>query len=1030
MRELLAEDALAIASRRPPERQITQREFTKPLVAAAVALIGLLYLAIAGPGNFAYGVRHLWAGWAIPGLLPPQTIEVLPGDDGIRIGGSVSVRAMMKGFSPTDATVHASFGGDEWQQVQMADAGDEFQFTFFSVREPLRYYVSAADVRSQTYEVRVVDLPSIDKLISTCHFPEWTGREAETHDPGGDIRTIADTRVEIQVTSDGELPRTALVVDDESVSMSVDGNSGSGEFTVEQDGQYYVAALVGGEQIRLTDDFFIRVLEDEPPEIEFVRPGRDWSASSIEEVTARISAADDFRLDSLELRYSINGGDWEAIELPVDKEVTEFDHVFFLEELSARGDEQTRLVPGDLISYYAIATDRENSSRTDIFFVDVQPFDKRYTQSQQGGGGQMGGQQQDEISQRQKEIIVSTWNLIREQQKQRRADVAYVPDNSALLSRLQSTLKEQAETLAARTRARQLTDSDENIALFVEHLTKAAAAMEPAAQRLAEIDLEQAILPEQEALQHLLRAEAVFTDINVSMQANNRGRGGGQAGRDLSEMFEIEMDLEKNQYESGSSATPDAPQQMDEMRNELEELARRQEQLANSLDRSANATEAQRWQQEMLRREVEELRERLERTQQNASNNQSQSGSQSGQQSSGGQSGEQQSEQRQSDELQRRLDSALRAMREVDQAIRDRADREALQRASAEAQRQLEGARDRASEEQLEATQARLGDLSNRADDLYERQAALEERLQDAIRDVQVGTNEFNRLDSGMTFDEEYEMAQAKREIQKELQQLEQDAKSTSQQIEDSQPEAAAQLEEAIENLREMEVEMRLAVSAAYIEQGEAVYIAASDSAITEALRELERDLERAASMASENSGEGSGNGFERDRLGRTLADTRELRRNLQELSRGGFDNRSATNWGRDDLQQPTGLKVDDLDVSRELERNMDAVSDDVLNLFRELAAAGVPIRDLDEMRRLAAEVRASDFSGNKELLDRESQAALSLVEQLELALASAAADRDNVRLKVVDDIPENHRETVATYYRKLGESDSVNENQ
>ena len=849
MRELLAEDALEIANRRSPERQIRQKEFNTPLAVASVAIIGLLYLAIAGPGNYAYGVRHLWAGWAIPGLLPPQSIEVLPGDDGIRIGGSVRVRATMQGFAPADATVHAKFGGDDWQQVQMAEVGDDFQFTFFSVREPLQYYVSAADIRSPTYDVRVVDLPSIDNLTTTFHFPDWTGREPEVNDPGGDVRVIANTRVEIEVTSDGDLPAAVLVVDDNADAMSVRRNSGTGEFTVERDGQYYVAAMVGGEQIRLTDDFFITVLEDEAPDIEFVRPGRDWSASSIEEVTTRISAEDDFRLESLELRYSINGGDWQSVELGTDDHVNEIDHVFFLESLSDSQDPQTRLVPGDLISYYAIATDRENTSRTDIFFVDVQPFDRRYSQSQMsGGGGQQGGQQQDEISQRQREIIVSTWNLIREQQEQRRSDIGYIPDNSALLSRLQSTLKEQAQTLAARTQARQLTSGDDQIEKFVEHLNNAAAAMEPAAERLAEIDLEQAILPEQEALQHLLRAEAVFTDISVSMQANNRGGGGGQAGRDLSEMFEIEMDLEKNQYESGSSASPDAPQQLDQMRDELEELARRQEQLSQNLNRSANATEAQRWQQEMLRRDVEELRDRLERMQQNSSS-QSQAQNQQGQpgsQSSGGEGGQQQ----QSDELQRRLESAVRAMRDVDQAMRERQDQDSLQRASAEAQRQLEGARDRATEEQREAIQAELNDLSERAGDMHERQAEMEQQLQDAIRDVQVGTNEFNRLDSGMSFDEEYAMAEAKRQLQKELQALEQDAKSAGQRIREGEPDAAEQLDEAIEKLREMEVEMRLAVSAAYIENGEAVYIAGSESAITEALRELEQDLERAQSLA------------------------------------------------------------------------------------------------------------------------------------------------------------------------------------
>ena len=735
MRELLAEESLDIAAHHSPVNQVAPREFHYAWSSAGVALAVLLLVAIAGPGNYSYGVRDLWVGWAFPGLLPPQSIEVSPGDDGIRLGGTVRVQASMQGFDPADAFVHASFGDGEWQEVPMSQDEDGFEFTFFSVRQPLEYFVSANNVRSPTFQVHVVDLPNVENLSLTYRYPDWTGRDPEVHDPGGDIRAIAETEIELRITTDRPMTPGSVILDDDAVTLDVDGTTATTTFAVNEDGQYFVAATVGGERIRLTDDYFITILDDRAPEIAFARPGRDWSASRIEEVTTRITAEDDFRIDELELRYSLNGGDWESIELASNLDTIEVDHVFFLESLAENGEEP--LAPGDLISYYAVAEDRENSARTDMFFIDVQPFNRRYSQSQQaGGGGQQGGPQ-NEVSQRQREIIISTWNLIREQSDQRRGDDAYVADNAALLSRLQQTLKEQVETLAERAEARQLTASDEEIAEFVEHLYKAAEAMAPAAELLAEIDLEEALLPEQEALQHLLAAEAVLTDINVSMQANNGG-GGGQAGRDLSEMFELEMDLEKNQYETGDNATPNPPeQQMEEAANELEELARRQEQLARNQNRSQTPTPEQRWQQEMLRREVEELQRQLEeqsRQQQQAQSSQSQSGGESSeQQSSGSQSSEsrssdQEQSEREMDELQRRLSSALRAMNEADEAMRDNGDPESLQRAMDEAQRQLEGARDSAGEAQQRAMQAAVDELANRAEDLHDTQADLEER--------------------------------------------------------------------------------------------------------------------------------------------------------------------------------------------------------------------------------------------------------------------------------------------------------------
>jgi len=1007
MRELLAEQSLEIARHYSPRRQVRDVEFRTAWSVAAVAALGLLLTAVWGPGNYAFGLRDLWVGWAFPGLLPPQSIEVLPGDDGIRLGGNVRVQASMQGFAPVDAWLHARFGDDDWQQVPMVPADEGFEFTFFSVRQPLQYYVSANNVRSPTYDVRVVDLPVIENLALTFHYPDWTGRPDETRDPGGDIRAIADTEVEVTVTADRPMTPGALIVGDEAIPLEVDGVTGSADITLKEDGQYYVAATVGGERIRLSDDYFISLLDDEAPKISFARPGRDWNASRIEEVTTRITVEDDYRVERLQLQYAVNGGEWQQVDLDAGAGDLEVDHVFFLENLAESGEP---LEPGDLIAYFAVAEDREASTRTDMFFIDVQPFDRRYSQSQQSGGGMAGqqGEQQDEISKRQREIIISTWNLIREQTENRRNDDAYVADNSALLARVQQTLKEQVETLAQRTDARQLSATDEQIASFVENLRLAAEAMVPAAERLAAIDLEDALLPEQEALQHLLAAEAVFTDISVSLNNGNQGggggQGGGQAGRDLTEMFELEMDLEKNQYESGSVATPQAPpQQMQEAADELAELARRQEQLARNQRQNELPMPEERWQQEMLRREVEQLQQRLEQMAQQ--NQQSQSGNQQGQ--AGGQSSStgaaaDSQEQRQLEDLQRRLDSAMRAMNEADEAMRGGLDAEGLQRAMDEAQRQLEGARDSADRARQQAVQARVDELAERADGLHETQAEMEQVLQDAVRENLLNDDNWNRLGSGLSWEEEARIADEKRELLAELQSLQNDMQVAARDLDDNEPRAANELRDSVSELKDQDIEARLALAAAYIEQGEAMYVAASESAVTEALRQLRDDLERVDGMLAGSAA--GGQPATRDDLAQALEDTRQLRRDLQASSP---------------------------EIGEQFRGRAAQLADDVTGLLRQLAQAGSSSQDIDRIRELTAGIRASDFSGNEAILARESRAALSLVEQLELALAQASRnDKGVIRNFATDEVPEQYREIVADYYRRLGqEEDSAPEN-
>ncbi|MEX2353821.1 MAG: hypothetical protein WD709_06505, partial [Gammaproteobacteria bacterium] len=574
--------------------------------------------------------------------------------------------------------------------------------------------------------------------------------------------------------------------------------------------------------------------------------------------TVAIEAEDDYGLESMELRYSVNGGDWESVPLEVNGRQVEADHVFMLENLGgitggADAETSPSLVAGDLVAYYAQATDRDQTASSDMYFIQVQPFDRRYSQSQQGGSGSGNQGSEQEISQRQKEIIVSTWNLIREK-NQTDGDIRDTTrDNAVLLSDLQNTLAEQARTLADRTRARQL-HADEQIARFIENMDRATEAMAPASERLAALDLEAAIQPEQEALQHLLRAEAVFTDMQVSSQRGQGGGGGSRAGQDLAEMFELEMDLEKNQYETGNSASPQSQsQQTDDTMRQLEELARRQEQLANNMRNRQELTEAQRWQQEMLRRETEQLRERLDRMQQQASAAGSQGGQQAGSgaetgETDPGELGEQPDNGSSRSETSRRMESAIRAMNEITDAMRNGdVDRETLERATEEARRQLEGARNQVAEDQQRSMQQTFESMAGTASELYQDQLRMEGELQEAVKRALAERAE-QRRSSGLSREQESQLAGEKRAMNEEIQRLQREIHATAEQYRAQSPEAVQELESAREVLRKSQLEERLYIAAEYIANGAAPYVAGSESAVTQALSELRERLQRAQS--------------------------------------------------------------------------------------------------------------------------------------------------------------------------------------
>src|SRR6516162_10231604 len=136
-------------------------------------------------------------------------------------------------------------------------------------------------------------------------------------------------------------------------------------------------------------------------------------------------------------------------------------------------------------------------------------------------------------------------------------------------------------------------------------------------------------------------------------QRGGAGGGAGSAGRDLASLFELELDMEKNQYETAQKKSPAEQHEKDveDTLRKLDALAKHQEELTGQQGNLQQNFE-QRWQQEMLRREAEQLQREIERMardgQQAANgsrqNSQEQSGEQAGDPSSGN-SGDQRVEQ-------------------------------------------------------------------------------------------------------------------------------------------------------------------------------------------------------------------------------------------------------------------------------------------------------------------------------------------------------------------------------------------------
>ena len=551
------------------------------IAAAAVAIFTL------GPAFMRHALSALLVVSRSVEAAVPYRIEVTPGNVTLPRGADQTITASLMGFDSDQAALMVRKTADApFEKMPLVRAGNHYEAMLFDLATPLDYFVEAGGVRSTTYTLKVVDLPYVQKLELEYHFPAYTGLAPRKIEDGGDIAVLSGTEVRVRIVPTMTAKGGQVVLHDKAsaaLAAAADG-SFTTSFKADRDGFYRVELdAPTGERVTASPQYTIDVLTDQSPVVSISKPGRDTTASPIEEVFVEASAEDDFGVRDLELVYSVNGGAEKTVRLFDGKsrlpEVSA-GHTFYFEELGVQ--------PGDFVSYFARAADNDGvagpkRASSDLYFVQVRPLKKEFrrAESQAGGGGGGGGAGEvGALSQQQRQIISATFNVQRDR-KTMSADK--LKENSVVVALAQARLREQVDGLLTRMNSR-LVEQDPAFKKIAELLPQAVTQMTAAEGKLRAPDPQGALEPEQKALQALQKAEEEY-ELQVSTQRGGGGGGGGQStmAQDLADLFELELDRMANQYETTQRASDqNTDQKLDELMEKLKELARRQEQEAEA----------------------------------------------------------------------------------------------------------------------------------------------------------------------------------------------------------------------------------------------------------------------------------------------------------------------------------------------------------------------------------------------------------------------------------------------------------------
>ena len=226
----------------------------------------------------------------------PYRIEVTPGNVSVPKGVDQTITATLAGFDAEDASLMLKRDPTgEYEALPLQRGVDgRYEGIVFDVAAPIQYFVEAEGVKSAVFTLTVVDVPYVQRLEMEYHFPAYTGLEPQKIEDGGDIAVLTGTEVRLRIFSTMKTAGGRVALNEKEsfeLAAQADGSL-TAAFKVDRDGFYRIELdSPAGERAPASPQYTIDVLTDQPPTVSFAKPGRDPSASAIEEVYVEAQAA-------------------------------------------------------------------------------------------------------------------------------------------------------------------------------------------------------------------------------------------------------------------------------------------------------------------------------------------------------------------------------------------------------------------------------------------------------------------------------------------------------------------------------------------------------------------------------------------------------------------------------------------------------------------------------------------------------------------------------------------------------------------
>ena len=864
---------------------------------AALVIVGCVILSLLFPTEIHTSLLRVLVPWEKTDPVLTTRLTVEPGNARILRGKSLPIHVTVTGKSAEKVVLtYGDVGAqqratsevnkDEQQSktmigmLQNPDDKRGFAYEIFNIDADMEYYVVANETISERYTVEVFEMPKVTEISVAYTYPDYTGLKPVVQTGTGDIRAVVGAQAEIKLITNKAIQTASIAISQKSVGdqqsdltadlYSADsqmiisnGNTLTTPIDVVEDGSYAIQLLcIDGFNNEIPIEYMIKAIPDAVPEVVIKEPGRDVKATKLDEVEIIAEATDDYGVAELKLMYRLGSGELQELVMESSKEVVGFrqpavsvsnesllpesqyaegTYTFYLEEFDVE--------PGDIISYYAHATD--NNTRTgpgeassEIYFIEIRPFNEDFHEGE--SEGQPGEAEPNPLL----DVISSQKEIIRETSKHIHTKPAAVTETYQAAVRKtgekQNELKDKTQRVVDEFSAAMQGESAVTPEILM-NLEDAIDKMGEASDSLNAVRPDEAIPPEQEALELLIKVSLEIPKILMQMRNSNP-----QLAENLElEMEELQSELENQQNELDTEMQEQAQEMLDQARQmlgEQQQLSQQSQQLGREDQPSPSEMQQNSQQQGQLAQQAQRMAQQLDTLQQNGQSTQGQRLNQAGQAMQ--QAGEQMDEAAQGmqqEEPQLSAAKGQKAEERLQEAI------EQLEKVAAE---YTDAALDRASQQLQELTEAQ-SDVQQQTQELRGRSQQSEMRPED--------------------FRKASELANQQRELQRNLETLERTLRNIQEQLAPDNPEASQNVADATRRLAEEQTTGDMATAQRALQWRSFRAADQNQQEVLDTLEQTQGDLQQArANMAN----------TEEEQLEAALEQLQQARERMQDIQR------------------------------------------------------------------------------------------------------------------------------------------------